>query len=416
MTKTSVDASTGNLIVSGKRIFPIGLSDPPPVNGVAPDSREPAWAEIASAGVTFTRNYTVWTNAGAAEQLLSVEQQLDAASKHGLQLWLALAGIDHDLSRESLLTRIVDTVKGHPGLGAWKGADEPAHGRVPVPGLVAVRKRLRALDPDHPLVLIQAPRGPGTHCDGARHPVDGGRGRAVCRRLRHPRSRHLPRVEAAGRARRRAAGEHRHQRRGRHDLDHRARDPQEGDLDDAADLVERRLPAAPGCHADPAAGEVHGLRRDHRRSARPVLLRRAVQAGDERGRPAARLELDLLAERPAPAAPGAHERRPLTGPDRTHLEPCRQGERPRHPAQCARGRRLPLRDRGAEKSDLHRHGALHRAAGRHHARHRARTRPRQPGAAGEGRRRRVHRSEPVPGAQRARVSLPAARLRFTFIG
>ncbi len=166
MTKTTVDASTGNLIVSGKRVFPIGLSDPPPLNGVAPESRLPAWAEIASAGVTFARNYTVWTKAGAAEQLLSVAQQLDAASKHGLQLWLALAGVDNNLSRQSLLTRIVDTVKGHPGLGAWKGADEPAHGRVPVPGLVAVRKQLRSLDPDHPLVIIQAPRGPAPAAGG----------------------------------------------------------------------------------------------------------------------------------------------------------------------------------------------------------------------------------------------------------
>jgi hypothetical protein len=119
MTKTSVDASTGNLIVSGKRVFPIGLSDPPPLDGVAPESGLNAWAEIASAGVTFTRNYTVWTNAAAAEQILSVAQQLDAAAKHGLQLWLALAGVDNDLSHQSLLNRVVNTLKGHPGLGAW---------------------------------------------------------------------------------------------------------------------------------------------------------------------------------------------------------------------------------------------------------------------------------------------------------
>ncbi len=166
MTKTSVDASTGNLIVSGKRVFPIGLSDPPPLDGVAPESGLNAWAEIASAGVTFTRNYTVWTNDAAAEQILSVAQQLDAASKHGLQLWLALAGVDNDLSHQPLLNKVVNTLKGHPGLGAWKGADEPAHGRVPVAGLVAVHNHLRTLDPDHPLVIIQAPRGPAPKAGG----------------------------------------------------------------------------------------------------------------------------------------------------------------------------------------------------------------------------------------------------------
>jgi hypothetical protein len=159
VTKTSVDSSTGDLLVGGKRVFPLGLSDPPPVDGVAPSGVD-AWAEVGSAGVTFVRNYTVWTTAGAAEQVSSVLQELDAASKHGLQVWVALASLDNDLSRESLLTRVVNALKGHPGLGAWKGADEPAHGHVPVAGCIAVYHHLRSIDPDHPVVIIEAPRGP----------------------------------------------------------------------------------------------------------------------------------------------------------------------------------------------------------------------------------------------------------------
>jgi hypothetical protein len=159
VTKTTVDAATGALLVGGKRVFPIGLSDAPPFDGTAPSGR-PAWAEIADAGVTFVRHYSPWTAGGAAEQLLTVGQQLDAATQHGLQLWLGLAGIDDNLSRQSLLDRIVDTVKGHPGLGVWKGADEPAHGHVPAAGLVAVYKHLRTRDPDHPLAIIEAPRAP----------------------------------------------------------------------------------------------------------------------------------------------------------------------------------------------------------------------------------------------------------------
>jgi hypothetical protein len=55
---------------------------------------------------------------------------------------------------------VVDTVKGHAGLGVWKGIDEPALGRVPAAGCVAVYHRLRALDPDHPVAIIEAPRAP----------------------------------------------------------------------------------------------------------------------------------------------------------------------------------------------------------------------------------------------------------------
>jgi hypothetical protein len=159
VTRTTIDAATGDLLVGGKRVFPIGLSDPPPVDGTAPSGR-PAWAEVADAGVTYARNYTLWTAGGAAEQMAAVLQQLEAAAAHGLQMWLALAGVDNDLSHQALLDRIVNTVKSHPGLGVWKGSDEPAHGHVPPAGCVAVYRHLKMLDPDHPVVLIEAPRGP----------------------------------------------------------------------------------------------------------------------------------------------------------------------------------------------------------------------------------------------------------------
>jgi hypothetical protein len=163
MTASSVDPATGCLLIGGRRVFPIGLSDPPPLGSTAPNSGLDAWAEIARAGVSFVRNYTVWTRDGVAEQLLAVAQQLDAAPRHGLQLWLGLAGADNDPSQQPLLDRIVNTVKAHPGLGAWKGSDEPAHARVPASGCIAVYRHLRSLDPDHPVVLIQAPRGPAPH-------------------------------------------------------------------------------------------------------------------------------------------------------------------------------------------------------------------------------------------------------------
>ena len=141
-------------------VFPLGLSDGPPVDSTAPDSGLPAWTEIRRAGATHIRNDAKWTRATTAAQLFAVNQELDAAHRARLKVWLALAGIDRDLSQESLLDEVVDALKEHPGLGAWKGADEPALGRVPPAGLVAVHGRIRALDPDHPLVLIEAPRAP----------------------------------------------------------------------------------------------------------------------------------------------------------------------------------------------------------------------------------------------------------------
>jgi hypothetical protein len=159
MARTRIDAKTGNLVSGGKAIFPLGLSDPPPVDGETPSGGS-AWAEIADAGVSFVRHYDPWTAAAFAEQAANVRHKLDTAQKHGLQVWLALAGVDDDLSRKRLLDEVVNAFKGHAGLGVWKGADEPAHARVPANDLVAVRKRVRQLDPDHPLAIIEAPRNP----------------------------------------------------------------------------------------------------------------------------------------------------------------------------------------------------------------------------------------------------------------
>jgi len=160
MSNNSVDGATGNLMSNGKAVFPLGLSDPPPLGSTAPNGAD-AWAEIAGAGVSFVRNYPHWTAAGIGEQLIAVAEQLDAAPPHRLQIWLGLAGVCNDLTRKPLLDRIVNTFKGHPGLGVWKGADEPAHGHLPAPGLIAVHQHLRTLDPNHPVVIIEAPRAPG---------------------------------------------------------------------------------------------------------------------------------------------------------------------------------------------------------------------------------------------------------------
>jgi hypothetical protein len=154
---TRIDPKTGNLVSGGKALFPLGLSDPPPVDGKTPSGGD-AWAEVAGAGINFARHYDPWAAGSFAEQLSSVRHKLDVAREHGMQLWLALAGADNTLANKALLTEIVNAVKTHAGLGVWKGADEPLAGRLAPTGLAAVLKHVHSLDPNHPLAIIEAPR------------------------------------------------------------------------------------------------------------------------------------------------------------------------------------------------------------------------------------------------------------------
>ena len=141
--------------------FPIGLSDPPPLGTTAPGSGLDSWAEIARAGVNFARNYTVWSAATVGQQMIPVAAELDHAAQQGLRVWLALAGVDANVDRLPLLDKIVNAFKGHPGLGAWKGVDEPAHAGVPAEGMVEVYRHLKSLDSVHPVAIIEAPRRRG---------------------------------------------------------------------------------------------------------------------------------------------------------------------------------------------------------------------------------------------------------------
>jgi hypothetical protein len=163
MSNVSIDPATGNALFGGTPTFPIALSDPPPPGSTAPSGLD-AWDEIATAGVNFGRSYPSWppfSNPSAVgEELLAQGALLDTAVAHGLNVWLGLGAVANDLTQAPLLDQIVTTFKDHPGLGAWKGADEPAHGRLPPAGCVAAYQRLHALDPNHPVVIIEAPRGP----------------------------------------------------------------------------------------------------------------------------------------------------------------------------------------------------------------------------------------------------------------
>jgi hypothetical protein len=146
------------MLLGGKTVFPITLAGGPPLTGKDPATGGNGWAEVANTGVTMLRVYPKWDSADLTQQIQSVQSQLVAAASHGLHLWVGLYNVANNLSQQALLEQIVDALKGSPGLGAWKGADEPLHGNVPAPGLVDAHAFIHSHDPDHPLVLIQAPK------------------------------------------------------------------------------------------------------------------------------------------------------------------------------------------------------------------------------------------------------------------
>lgn len=138
--------------------FPLVLSNGPPPDG---------FQTIADAGVTMIRaGRGDWNEASLDGQLAAERALLDAAAAHGLQCWVWLGTLTNLPSGASgdALRRVVETLRGHPALGAWKGHDEPrnpfnpAHS-VPPANLARGHRVVATLDPDHPLVIIQAPRG-----------------------------------------------------------------------------------------------------------------------------------------------------------------------------------------------------------------------------------------------------------------
>jgi len=164
----AVDRATGALLVEGRKVFPLVLSNGPPLGAKSPDGGD-AFAEVAAGGASFIRvGRPNWSLESIDEQIAAEREVLDAAAEHGLYCWLQLGNVPNLPARalspnRRLLMNIVGQLKGHPALGAWKGIDEPANpnrpARVPVAGLVRAYRTLRAADPNHPVVITQAPVG-----------------------------------------------------------------------------------------------------------------------------------------------------------------------------------------------------------------------------------------------------------------
>lgn len=142
--------------------FPIVLANgPPDAAGLR---------EVAAAGVNMVRTgIGNWNEPSLDAQIATERARLDAAQAAGLQCWLWLGTLTNlppgsPAPAERILTRVVRELSPHPALGAWKGHDEPRHPfnaklSIPAANLVRGRAAVRAIDPRHPIVIVQAPRG-----------------------------------------------------------------------------------------------------------------------------------------------------------------------------------------------------------------------------------------------------------------
>jgi hypothetical protein len=147
------------LNIDGQKIFPIGFTMPPPPDGRTPEGKN-GIAELAEAGATFLRTGAQggpWDDATIARE----EQYERAAARYGLHClpFLRELAVATNKASEAKLRQVLEHFKDNPGLGAWKGADEPEWGKCPLPSLVQAYRVIKEVDPNHPLVTIQAPRG-----------------------------------------------------------------------------------------------------------------------------------------------------------------------------------------------------------------------------------------------------------------
>jgi hypothetical protein len=145
--------------IDGKKVFPIGFTVPPPADGKTPTGKN-GIQELADAGATFMRTGKGKWN---KEEIAEEQKYEDAAARTGMHCLIYLGDLasikPDETKREALLREVVNRFKNHPGFGAWKGADEPEWGKHPLAPLMRAREIVRDLDPNHPMVLIQAPRG-----------------------------------------------------------------------------------------------------------------------------------------------------------------------------------------------------------------------------------------------------------------
>lgn len=167
-TKVSFD-DNGVLQLNGKKTFVLSFALGPPAGGRTPEGKD-AFAELKGAGANFIRIRPYPGRHGQLreesfdeEGLKELQAWLDSAAAQGMHCWvslgpLAVPGLGRaQARREALLRQVIQRFKDHPGLGGWKGADEPAWAKIPAAACLRAYRLFKELDPNHPVILIQAP-------------------------------------------------------------------------------------------------------------------------------------------------------------------------------------------------------------------------------------------------------------------
>ena len=199
--------------------------------------------QVAAAGVSIVRTGIAdWNTEFANGQIAQERAKLDAAADARPSL-LGLARRPHGSAaraalpdrREQLLVKVVNALKGHAALGAWKGVDEPRNrfrgdNWIRPAGLIRGYQRVKALDPNHPLVITHAPGSPAIQLTPYRPACD------ITGADIYPVS-YPPGIHSG-------TDNTRPQRGRRRDEDAENRGRPQARLDDAADRVERRRPHA----------------------------------------------------------------------------------------------------------------------------------------------------------------------------
>lgn len=145
-------------LIDGVRAFPIGFTTAPPPDGRTPDGRD-GYAELKQFGAVHHRCGAPH-GTPVPEALRLIERMLDRSAATGLLCAFYLPDVAAvDDKNEAELRRIVERYREHPGLGYWKGVDEPEWGKVPVAKVQRFYDVVKSLDRSHPVWITQAPRG-----------------------------------------------------------------------------------------------------------------------------------------------------------------------------------------------------------------------------------------------------------------
>jgi len=159
-SRVSIDADQV-LVIDGRKVFPIGFTMPPPPEAEAPSGKS-GIEELRAAGATFLRT-GVMGGAWDESALVQEVKWQDAAARYGLHCWVFLRELgsieDGATAKEAMLRKVVGRLKDHPGMGVWKGVDEPEWAKQPLEPMLRAREILRQLDPNHPVAVTHAPRG-----------------------------------------------------------------------------------------------------------------------------------------------------------------------------------------------------------------------------------------------------------------